>query len=457
MSRRSEPNHPTSAPSWLSVASGVLGCLAACQASADVFPDTVFVEGFEPCVGVQCFQVHCPAGQTTSVSGTVYMPNGTLPLPNVQVYVPSTAVGAIADGPGSDRCGVAPSGHPVAAALTDANGNFTLTNVPATSNVQLVLLAGKWRRQVTIGNVPQCTNTALAADETRLPRNHFEGHVAHVAIVTGSADSLECLMRKTGIDDAEFTTSPGSGRFHLYAGAGGGTNQFDAAHGSATFADATTLWSTLPALSAYDQVMVGCEGAQHAETKNQVARDAMKAYADAGGRVYFAHWENYWILANAVSWQNVAAWNTNLNSPTPDPIIGQVSNTFPQAATMYTWLAGVGASAVAGTLSILQPKQTAVGLDTNVGRKWIYLDTTSNAMPSMQYFSFTTPVESSADAQQGRVLFTDMHAASGDSSATLKLFPSGGCQTQVTSTNPQEKALLYAAFDLQRCVGTTKE
>ena len=457
MSRRSETQRVTRSPSWIAVLTGLVGCLPPSPAIADTFPDTVFVNGFEPCVGVQCFQVHCPTGQTTSVSGTVYAPNGTLPLPNVQVYVPSTAVGAITDGPGYDRCGVAPPGHPVAAALSDANGNFTLTNMPATSNVQLVLLAGKWRRQVTIGNVPQCTNTLLAADDTRLPRNHFEGHVAHVAIVTGSADSLECLMRKTGIDDAEFTTSSGSGRFHLFAGAGGGANQFDAAHGSATFADATTLWSTLPALSAYDQVMVGCEGGQHAETKPAQALQAMKDYADAGGRIYFPHWENYWILANAASWQNVAAWNTNLNTPTPDPIVGQVSNVFPQGATMYAWLVGVGASAVAGTLSIKQPRQTAVGLDTNVARKWIYLDTTSNAMPSMQYFSFTTPVESSADSQMGRVLFTDMHAASGDSSSTANPFPSGGCQTQVTSTNPQEKALLYAAFDLQRCVGTTKE
>jgi hypothetical protein len=430
--------------------------LPAC-ALADAFPDTVFFNGFEPCVGVQCFQVHCPEGQTTSVSGTVYAPNGTLPLPNVQVYVPSTAVGTLTDGPDYDRCGVAPLGHPIAAALSDASGNFTVANMPATSNVQLVLLAGKWRRQITIGNVAQCTNTPLAADDTRLPRNHSEGHVPHLAIVTGNADSVECLMRKTGVDDAEFSTSSGSGRIHLFAGAGGGANHFDAVNGGATFADATTLWSSLSALSVYDQVIVGCEGAQHAETKPAPALAAMKDYADAGGRVYLAHWENYWLLANAASWQSIATWNTSLFNPTPDPFTAQVNNAFAQAATLYSWLVNVGASAPPGSLTVYQPRQTAVAIDANVARKWIYLDTTSNDAPSMQYFSFTTPVESALDLQKGRLLFTDMHAASGDTSTTTGAFPSGGCLSSVTMLNAQSKALLYAAFDLQRCVGSTRE
>jgi hypothetical protein len=50
-----------------------------------------------------------------------------------------------------------------------------------------------------------------------------------------------------------------------------------------------------------------------------------------------------------------------------------------------------------------------------------------------------------------------MHAASGDSSTVSGAFPSGGCVTPVTSLNAQSKALIYATFDLQRCVGSTGE
>jgi hypothetical protein len=427
------------------------------RASADAFPDTLFFAGFEPCVGVQCFQARCAGSQTTSVSGTVYAPNGTLPLPNVEVYVPSTAVGALSDGPDYDRCGVAPSGHPVAAALTDASGNFTVRNMPATSNVQLVMLAGKWRRQITIGNVPQCVNTPLPADDTRLPRNHSEGHIPRMAIVSGNADSIECLVRKSGVDDAEFSTSAGSGRLHLFAGYMG-ANQFDAANGGATFADATTLWSSLSALSAYDQVMVGCEGNQHPETKPLTSRDAMKAYVDAGGRVYLAHWENYWILANALTWQSLATWNTSLNNPT-DPVVATVSDSFAQGAILRSWLDQVGATSPPGTLSISGSRQTAVAVDAAVTRSWISAATTSNNAPAIQYFTFTAPVDSAAASQKGRLLFTDMHAAQGDSSTagTNGAFPSKGCVSALTSLAPQDKALVYATFDLQRCVGSTKE
>jgi hypothetical protein len=416
----------------------------------DAFPDSLFGSDFEACSGYRCAQVHCAGTGTTSISGTVYAPNATLPLPNVEVYVPNAGVDAFVDGPNAPRCDVAPSGHPLVATLTDANGNFTLTNMPATSNVPVVLLAGKWRRQITVASVPQCANTPVDVTLTRMPRTHFEGDIAHLAVITGAADGIECLVRKTGVDDTEFSTSAGSGRIHLYGGtSGAATNHFDAAHGSATFASATTLWASSAALSAYDQVMLGCDaGPNPGSAITAGALTAMQTYADAGGRVYFAHWNNYWLQQTA-AWSSIATW-ANPGDP-PNPLLAQVASDFPQALIEYNWLYATGASLMAGTLSINQPKQTAISIDGNVARRWIYA--TANNQPSVQVFSFATPVGTAAASQLGRVLFTDMHDAA-DTSGSAKAFPSGCTTAGVTA---QEKALLYATFDLQRCVGSTGE
>lgn len=429
----------------------MLGAGSPRSSHADAFPDTIRFYDFEAC-GLQCLRPSCPNNGTTSLSGTIYAPNGTLPLPNVEVYVPNASVEAFVDGPNAPRCDQAPSGHPLVATLTDANGNFVLKDVPATTGVPVVVIAGKWRRQLTV-DVPACTNTALDVTKTRLPKSHTEGDIAHIAVVTGSADAVECLMRKTGVVDSEFSTSSGSGRIHLFAGPGGGTNKFDIANGGASFASGTALWASTSTLSAYDQVVLGCDAVPNpAGSIAGTSLVAMQAYADAGGRVYLSHWNNYWVQS-ITAWP-VATWG-NL-AQLADPVTAQVANDFPQAAIEYAWLLGVGASVSAGTLVIHGGRQTALSIDTNLARRWIYMDTTANNQPSMQLFTFTTPVAASAGAQVGRVLFTDMHDWA-DSSGTTKAFPSGGCGTATTTLSPQENALIYATFDLQRCVGSTKE
>jgi hypothetical protein len=172
-----------------------------------------------PCEGLECQQTTCENGGTTSLSGAVYAPNGTLPLYNAIVYVPNAPVDPFpTTGVTCDKCGTTPSGKPVATALSDADGKFTLKNVPVGDKIPLVIQIGKWRRQVTIDTVPRCTDTKLPAEKTRLPRNKKEGDIPKIALTTGGADSLECFFRKLGVDESEFTANTGDGRIHLFNG-----------------------------------------------------------------------------------------------------------------------------------------------------------------------------------------------------------------------------------------------
>lgn len=413
--------------------------------------DPIFASGAEtlPCTGLACLQVNCAPGQTTTLSGVVYMPNGTLPLPNVKVYVPNTQPGSLPLGPSCDRCGEPPSGNPITITTSGADGRFTVVNPPVATNVPLVLLSGKWRRQVVVPAVAACTNTTVPGFLTRLPRTRQEGDMPRIAVATGAADALESLWRKSGIADTEFSTGTGTGSVQLYSGQGG-TDRFDAASGGQVFGSAQALWASQANLGAYDLVTLSCEGGQYPATKPASALQAMKDYADQAGHVFASHWHNYWIQAGPAPWNTLATWQSLSNL---GAIVADVNLALPRAQTLSAWLTATGASAVPGTLAITDARHTVTAVDTSKVRAWIGKAVTANGQPTVQYFSYATPTIGPPAQQCGRVAFADMHANSGDTSTVGLGFPSGGCTTSVAQLNPTEKAVLYALFDVQRCLG----
>jgi len=396
----------------------------------------------------------------TSVSGTVYDPAGVLPLYNVSVYAPTTALTPIAEGTTCDRCGQ-PSGTPAAMALSDTKGTFTLTGISPGVNVPIVFQVGKWRREVTIPTVAACANTPLTdANLTRLPRTKTEGHIPKIAVTTAGADALECFIRRIGIADTEFTDEFGAGRVHLYAG-GDGTASFEA---GGSFTAATTLWSNRPKLASYDMIAMGCEGSvsKFIDQKPQTSVDNIAAYANGGGRLLFSHYGFQW-LQRSPDFSATAAYVGSLNPPTAaasDPINLTVNTTSPKGAAFADWLAGpiVMASPTRGQIAVAGLEHSVTGVVPPT-TEWIYLASNPQAsnQRSSQYLSFNTPVGTPEANQCGRVIFTDMHVkqsvstvagAGGDDSDPGKPFPSG---CKINAGTPQMKALEFLFFELGAC------
>ena len=400
------------------------------------------------CRNFECDQVECAGGATTSLSGVVYAPNGTLPLYNVFVYVPNDPIGAFPDALTCDQCNDRPQGNPLVYTKTDTAGRFTLIDVPAGVDFPLVMQVGRWRRQVTISAVDECVDTPLAADDTRLPRNQSEGDLPRMALTTGGADALECLLRKIGIDDSEFTIEGGGGRVALYAGVNG-TDKFDGMHGGADLPNATGLWADVPSLSRYDVTFLSCEGDQNPSTKPAPARQAMKDYTDVGGRVFASHWHNYWLEAGPPPWDRVL---TRVSLPDLNGIEADVDQSFSRGADLAQWLLNVGASTTLGKIMIDAAQHTVSAIDMTLAQRWIYKDVTANGQPSIQYLSFTTPLEAAQSDRCGRVVFSDIHVASGDDSDASLVFPSGGCTSNVNVLSPQEKVLAFMIFDIASCI-----
>ena len=409
------------------------------------------------CVGLACKQVKCPTG-TTSLSGVVYDPAGLRPLYNAVVYVPNAKVGPLSAGASCDKCGAAVSGSPLVTTLTNEKGQFTLNDMPVGTDIPLVIQIGKWRRQVTV-TTNSCKDTVAAKDLTRLPRSKAEGDLPHIALATGSADPLECLLRKIGIADAEFTNPSGTGRVNLFSGSSDiffpPTVSYSSKLGGATFPTADTLWSSDTALKAYDVVLLGCEGTPTTANKSAAALTAMQKYTSEGGRVFGEHYHYVWLQSGPAPWPSIASWVDGSFFATP--MTDTINTKFPKGSSMSSWLVNVGASPTASQIKVTDGRHSIASLlDTTNTTEWIYAkdqkDDGGTTVPyATEYFSFNTPLGAAADAQCGRFVFSDIHVSSGDTTGSS--FPDG-CTT--TSMTPQELALEFMFFDLASPVCSEK-
>jgi hypothetical protein len=417
----------------------------------------------DACEGLGCSIVDCSAKglPPTSVSGTVYAPNGTLPLYGVTVYVPIADPGPMPAGAKCDRCSDELPGGAYAQTLTDEAGHFTLTSVPAAQSVPLVVQVGKWRKQLVVPTIAACTDTAVPSASTTLPSKHTDGDMPQIAITTGDADALDCLVRKLGIDDTEITTDAQTGRVHLYNG--NGAKQFATTFhgGTGTFSAAQSLWGDGTKLSNYDIVLFSCEGGQNPGTKPQAAMQAVHDYADKGGRVFLSHWHNIWVGGEnghpdhgLTDWEGTAMFDYAAGQPTKgstQPTLVDESSS--KGVPFATWLLNVGASTMRDQLPVIDARYTCKSVTPGKAEQWVYVDPARpllTGVTGVQDMLFTTPLQDEPENRCGKVVFSDMHVSSDSSSKPGTPYP-GGCST--TPLTAQEKALAFIFFDIASCVG----
>jgi hypothetical protein len=347
------------------------------------------------CTGA-CSQIPtCASGVSTTLTGKVYDPAGRNPLYHVLVYVANNPADPLLktfpDGVTCDVCGATAAGSPListpgatdppAGEYTDVDGSFTLKNVPA-GDITVVIQLGRWRRTFQVNVQSSCAPNAIPDRTLLMPSTRAQGNIPLMAVVTGQADSLECVLRKIGIAQSEFTNPGQGGRVNFYLG--------DTVPGQAIDA-ATPTQAQLFAngINAYDMTILACQGVNSDESANQAA---LRNYAAAGGRVFATHRSYNWLYKNdanaaaptdptADNWSQVALWHTDDSlrdySDAAFPVTGFLDLTSnPKANAFQGWLSAVGAlnpgTPPSTTVFVVRHDADAISAVPGQTQQWLY-------------------------------------------------------------------------------------
>ncbi len=420
------------------------------------------------CTGYECLVAPCDGGTTTTLTGTVYDPAGLNPVYHAYVYIPaSLPLPTIPSGAQPDVCGGGGNLPPsVSYFFTGPDGKFTLTGVPSGANIPLVVQVGKWRRMVMLATVNACATTAVPAAQSRLPQNQTDGNggkadLPQIAIVAGACDPMECLLERIGISTSEFQNPGAGGKVDYYQADGvpllGGTNP-----------QPQTLLDNYPQMLKEDLIMLPCDcGDEYWATSGGGGRWAgnynnflnnIQTYTSNGGRMFASHWARQWMEGGGLTnpFPGVANWvpywsEYGYDAPSFE---GQINTGFVKGADFSTWMQNVGAFTTPDYFLINPVRYDTYSINSPASQLFVNYtgrDTSDNGVSystglfsGPADFTFDTPVGGSP--QYGRVMYTDMHLASGFNSAS---FPS---ECPAGGLTAQEKAAEFLLFDLGACL-----
>jgi hypothetical protein len=389
----------------------------------------VSAEAAPPCQGLQCQVQNCGGSAHTTISGTVYDPAGNNPLYNILVYIPtfpSNPLPTISHGMSCDTC-AAKIDNAMATALTDAKGHFTITDAPVGQNIPIVVQVGKWRRKYTIPTVNACVDNVpfptsnAPANRLRLPAKQSEGDMPLIAYATG-CDPMDSLLKKIGIDAAEFTAENKGGMVEVYQGNSSTINP----PGSTS---AYTFWNDVNAMERHDIVINACECSPYPRNNGYANLDT---YLNGGGRFFGSHYHiNFFADSSAAAdLKSAGTWN-EWGSCGTAPY--DIDTTFPKGKAMADWMNNIFPTAPYGQVAITSGcmVQDIHAATSGIAQQWIY----ENGTKYPGYISINTPTTKQPQDRCGRAVLTDLHVG-----------------TTGTTLEQQEAALEFMFFDLAACV-----
>ena len=398
------------------------------------------------CSGLACFQVECGTGTATTLTGKVYAPNGIDPVYNAAVYVPAT----LPEFPGTvqcEACNEPLGGTPVVTTNTAVDGSFTLTNVPATTSVPIVVQKGRFRRVFNI-DVQACTSVALTKEQTRLPKNQQEGDLPKMAVGVGNYDQIECVLRSIGIDESEFTAPTGTGAVHLYQ------NYENFGSGGGNVNSMGSLLTDSAKLNTYNLLFMNCTGTR-AETQPTGWKQNMFNYVNSGGRLYVTDWA-YDYMEQVQEFAPYIFFEGAGTETVPQPAgtafyawSGSDLKGTLVDSTLAEWMKAAGASND-GTLNIIGSWALASHMSANEtnypSHTWVQGSANGKTRPMTATFDYN---------MCGKVLWSSYHTqepgGGGFDTAAGGGFPSY-CKSTPTTMIAQEKVLEFLIFQISDCV-----
>jgi len=168
---------------------------------------------------------------------------------------------------------------------------------------------------------------------------------------------------------------------------------------------------------------------------------ALKAYAEAGGRIFSSDYAYAWLYQNG-NFASAANWVVNQGyAGTQSASVDLVSN--PKGPQFQQWLTDIG---IATPTPITPVFHNTSGI-VSPTQQWLYWGGT---VPL--HFTFNTPVGAPSTMQCGRVVFSDWHAENVDQLMTWSTGKTFPAECPAGSMTAQEAILEFMLFDLSACV-----